>query len=257
MNYDTRLLRADIRAGITSAAVVLPLALAFGVVSGLGPIAGLWGAVAVGFLAAVVGGTRVQISAATAPVAIAVSFILVRYADSAVEALAIIFIAGIIQILLGLLRLGNLVQYTPYSVASGFISGVGIMVVLLQVLPFFGADPVLGNPLDSIREWPGAARDMDFHAFGLAGHHLRDLRGMAKAVAQLRASRRWRARVRDRSRRMDLRRGSPPHRSRRRSGFLGNGDASRRLLGCCRRSDDHRSHRHAEQPPKRLGSPTR
>ena len=168
MNYDAQLLRADIRAGITSAAVVLPLALAFGVVSGLGPVAGLWGAVAVGLLAAVVGGTRVQISAATAPVAIAVSFILVRYADSAFEALAIIFIAGIIQILLGLLRLGNLVQYTPYSVASGFISGVGIMVVLLQVLPFFGADPVLGNPLDSIREWPDAARDMDFHAFGLA-----------------------------------------------------------------------------------------
>ncbi len=109
MNYDVQLLRADSRAGLTSAAVVLPLALAFGVVSGLGPVAGLWGAVAVGFLAAVLGGTRVQISAATAPVAIAVSFVLVRYADSAVEALTIIFIAGIIQVLLGVLRLGNLV----------------------------------------------------------------------------------------------------------------------------------------------------
>ncbi len=168
MNYDSGNFRADLRAGIVSAIVVLPLALAFGVVSGLGPIAGLWGAVAVGFIAAVAGGTRVQISAATAPVALAVSFVLVRYADSPVEALTIIFIAGIIQVLLGLLRIGNLFQYTPHSVTSGFVSGVGVMVVLLQVLPFFGADPVMGNPIDSIRHWDDAARDMDFHALGVA-----------------------------------------------------------------------------------------
>ena len=168
MNYDTQRLRADLGAGLVSAIVVLPLALAFGVVSGLGPIAGLWGAVAVGFIAAVLGGTRVQISAATAPTAIAVSFVLVRYADTPVEAVVIIFIAGVLQVLIGLLRFGSLVQYTPYSVTAGFISGIGVMLVLLQVLPFFGADPILGNPIDSIRHWDDAARDMDFHAFGLA-----------------------------------------------------------------------------------------
>ena len=168
MKYDTLRLRSDVRGGITAAAVVLPLALAFGVVSGLGPVAGLWGAVAVGFLAAVAGGTRIQISATTAPVAIAVSFVLVRSADSLAEALAIIFIAGIIQVLLGLLRLGNLVQYTPYSVTSGFISGVGVMIVLLQVLPILGASAHLGNPLDSIRAWPDALSDTDFHALALA-----------------------------------------------------------------------------------------
>ncbi|MDE0498729.1 MAG: SulP family inorganic anion transporter [Acidimicrobiales bacterium] len=168
MNYDSGRLRADLGAGLVSAIVVLPLALAFGVVSGLGPIAGLWGAVAVGFIAAVLGGSRVQVSAATAPMAIAVSFVLVRYADTPVEALVIIFIAGVLQVLMGLLRLGSLVQYTPYSVTSGFISGIGVMLVLLQVLPFFGADPILGNPIDSIRHWDDAASDMDFHAFGLA-----------------------------------------------------------------------------------------
>lgn len=168
MNYDSQRLRTDLGAGLVSAIVVLPLALAFGVVSGLGPVAGLWGAVAVGFIAAVLGGTRVQISAATAPMAIAVSFVLVRYADTPVEALVIIFVAGVLQVLMGLLRLGSLVQYTPYSVTSGFVSGVGVMLVLLQVLPFFGADPILGNPIDSIRHWDDAASDMDFHAFGLA-----------------------------------------------------------------------------------------
>ncbi|WP_419946130.1 SulP family inorganic anion transporter [Candidatus Poriferisodalis sp.] len=168
MSYDTQRLRADLGAGVVSAIVVLPLALAFGVMSGLGPIAGLWGAVAVGFIAAVLGGTRVQISAATAPMAIAVSFVLVRYADTPGEALAVIFIAGVIQMLIGLLRLGDLVQFTPHSVTSGFISGIGVMVVMLQVLPFFGADPIGGNPIDSIRHWDDAANDMDFHAFGLA-----------------------------------------------------------------------------------------
>lgn len=168
MSYDIGRLRADLGAGLVSAIVVLPLALAFGVVSGLGPVAGLWGAVAVGFLAAVLGGSRVQISAATAPVALAVSFVLVRYADTPAEALVIIFIAGVLQVLIGLLRLGSLVQYTPYSVTAGFISGIGVMVVLLQVLPFFGADPILGNPIEGIRHWGDAANDMDFHAFGLA-----------------------------------------------------------------------------------------
>jgi len=168
MDYDISNLRADLRAGAVSAVTVLPLAVAFGVVSGLGAVAGLWGAVAVGLIAAVAGGTRVQISAATAPVAIAVSFVLVRYADTPVEALAVIFIAGVLQVLMGLLRLGSLVQYTPYSVTSGFVSGIGVMLVLLQVLPFFGADPILGNPIDSIRHWDDAASDMDFHAFGLA-----------------------------------------------------------------------------------------
>ncbi|MCY3892430.1 MAG: SulP family inorganic anion transporter [Acidimicrobiaceae bacterium] len=168
MDYDISNLRADLRAGAVSAVTVLPLAVAFGVVSGLGAVAGLWGAVAVGLIAAVAGGTRVQISAATAPVAIAVSFVLVRYADTPVEALAVIFIAGVLQVLMGLLRLGSLVQYTPYSVTSGFVSGIGVMLVLLQVLPFFGADPILGSPIDSIRHWDDAASDMDFHAFGLA-----------------------------------------------------------------------------------------
>ena len=168
MDYDISNLRADLRAGAVSAVTVLPLAVAFGVVSGFGAVAGLWGAVAVGLIAAVAGGTRVQISAATAPVAIAVSFVLVRYADTPVEALAVIFIAGVLQVLMGLLRLGSLVQYTPYSVTSGFVSGIGVMLVLLQVLPFFGADPILGNPIDSIRHWDDAASDMDFHAFGLA-----------------------------------------------------------------------------------------
>ena len=82
MNYDAQTLRRDLAGGIASALVVLPLALAFGVVSGLGAAAGLYGAAAVGFFAAVFGGTKVQVSGATAPVAVAMSFVVAHYADS-------------------------------------------------------------------------------------------------------------------------------------------------------------------------------
>ena len=81
MNYDARTLRRDLAAGIASALVVLPLALAFGVVSGLGAAASLYGAAAVGFFAAVFGGTKVQVSGATAPMAVAMSFVVAHYAD--------------------------------------------------------------------------------------------------------------------------------------------------------------------------------
>ena len=107
MSYDAQTLRRDLAGGIASALVVLPLALAFGVVSGLGAAAGLYGAVAVGFFAAVFGGTKVQVSGATAPVAVAMSFVVAHYADSGPEALTIIVLAGLIQILLGFLRVGS------------------------------------------------------------------------------------------------------------------------------------------------------
>ena len=135
MNYDAPTLRRDLAGGIASALVVLPLALAFGVVSGLGAAAGLYGAAAVGLFAAVFGGTRVQVSGATAPMAVAMSFVVAHYADSGPEALTIIVLAGLIQILLGVLRVGSLVAYTPYSVVSGFTSGVAIIIIAMQVLP--------------------------------------------------------------------------------------------------------------------------
>ena len=139
MNYDARTLRGDLAGGIASALVVLPLALAFGVVSGLGAAAGLYGAAAVGLFTAVFGGTKVQVSGATAPMAVAMSFVVAHYADSGPEALTIIVLAGLIQILLGVLRVGSLVAYTPYSVVSGFTSGVAIIIIAMQVLPFMGA----------------------------------------------------------------------------------------------------------------------
>ncbi len=166
--YDLPRLRDDTFGGLTAAVVALPLSLAFGVASGLGAIAGLYGAIAVGFFAAVFGGTKTQISGPTAPLAVAMSVVVTSYADSLTEALTIAALAGVIQILLGALRLGSFVAYTPYAVVSGFTTGVGAIIILVQSLPFLGTPVALGGPLASIQRWPEALANINLDALLLA-----------------------------------------------------------------------------------------
>ncbi len=168
VNYGLQTLREDTFGGLTAAVVALPLSVAFGVASGLGAIAGLYGAVAVGFFAAVFGGTSTQISGPTAPLAVAMSVVVTSYADSLAEALTIAALAGVIQILLGTLRLGSFVAYTPHSVISGFTSGVGAIIILVQSLPLLGTPVALGGPLAAVRKWPEVFTSIDFEALLLA-----------------------------------------------------------------------------------------
>ena len=168
MKYNLQTLRGDIFGGITAAVVGLPVALGFGVVSGLGALAGIYGAIATGFFAAVFGGTRSQISGPTGPMAMAMAVIVASHANSLAEAFTIAIMAGLIQILLGLLRIGRFVAFTPYSVISGFMSGIGIIIILLQTLPFLGAPVADGGPLGAIRGWPDAIGGINFSAFAIA-----------------------------------------------------------------------------------------
>ncbi|MDE2869879.1 MAG: SulP family inorganic anion transporter [Chloroflexota bacterium] len=169
ISYDLPTLRGDLFGGVTAAVVGLPVALAFGVASGLGPVAGLYGAIAVGFFAAVFGGTRSQISGPTGPMAVAMAVIVTTHAQSLTEAFTIAVMAGLIQIALGVLRIGRFVGYTPYSVISGFMSGVGIIIILVQTLPFLGAPVATGGPLGAVQAWPEAIRDVNFGALVIAG----------------------------------------------------------------------------------------
>ena len=105
----------------------MPVALAFGVASGLRALAGIYGAIAVGFFAAVFSGTKSQISGSTGPMAVAMAAVVTIHADNLAQAFAIVILAGLIQILLGLMRVGRLVAFTPYSVISGFMSGIGVI----------------------------------------------------------------------------------------------------------------------------------
>ena len=157
--YDLQTLRGDVFGGVTSAVVGLPVALAFGIASGLGAIAGLYGAVAVGFFAAVFGGTRSQISGPTGSMLVAMTVIVSANADNLAKAFTIVIMAGLIQVLLGLLRIGRFVAYTPYSVISGFMSGVGIIIILVQTLPFVGVEIATGGPVEAIRTWPDLLSD--------------------------------------------------------------------------------------------------
>ena len=168
MQYDLESFRGDLFGGLTSAVVGLPVALGFGVVSGLGALAGMYGAIAVGFFAAIFGGTRSQISGPTGPMAVAMAVIVTSYADSLAEALTIAVLAGLIQILLGVVGLGRFVAYTPYSVISGFMSGIGIIILLLQSLPFLGATVAEGGPLGAIRAWPDALGNLNVGALVIA-----------------------------------------------------------------------------------------
>ena len=168
MSYDIRTFRGDVFGGVTAAVVGLPVSLAFGVASGLGAIAGMYGAVAVGFFAAVFGGTKSQISGPTGPMAVAMAVIVTSHAESLAEAFTIVIMAGLLQILLGVLRIGRFVAYTPYSVISGFMSGIGVIILLIQTLPFLGAATATGGPVGAVRAWPDALADMNVSAVAIA-----------------------------------------------------------------------------------------
>ena len=153
----------DVFGGVTSAIVMLPLALAFGVASGLGPVAGVYGAVAVGFFAAAFGGTPAQISGPTGPMTIAMAAVVTLYAHDLATAFTIVMLAGLIQISLGFLRVGRFVGYTPYSVISGFMTGIGAIIIILQVVTILGAEPIPGGPLVQIAAWPEAIANPNPH----------------------------------------------------------------------------------------------
>ena len=150
LKYDFQTLRGDVLGGVTAAVVGLPVALAFGLAAGLSPAAGIYGAISVGFFAAVFGGTRALISGPTGSMTVAMAVIVASRANNIAEAFTIVIMAGLIQMLFGLLRIGRYVTYTPYSVISGFMTGVGVIIILVQAPPFLGAPISAGGPMATL-----------------------------------------------------------------------------------------------------------
>lgn len=130
--------RGDLSGGLTAAVVALPLALAFGVASGAGPIAGLYGAIAVGFFAALFGGTPSQVSGPTGPMTVVMTAILAQYQHDPALAFTVVSMGGAFQVLFGIFGFGRYIIYMPYPVISGFMSGIGIIIMSLQVGPLLG-----------------------------------------------------------------------------------------------------------------------
>ncbi|MEL7140698.1 MAG: SulP family inorganic anion transporter [Cyanobacteria bacterium J06573_11] len=166
-----RNLRGDLFGGITAAIVALPLALAFGVSSGAGATAGLYGAIAIGFFAALFGGTPSQISGPTGPMTVVMATVftglIAKYPENGLAlAFTVVMLGGLFQICFGLLRLGEYITLMPYTVISGFMSGIGVIIFTLQLAPLFGQ---LGSSsvVESIQQLPEVILAPNMPALGL------------------------------------------------------------------------------------------
>ena len=165
--FDTSNLRGDIMGGITTGVVALPLALAFGEASGAGPIAGLYGAIIVGFFAAMFGGTGANVSGPTGPMIVVFAGVFASLSgDPALVFLAVI-LAGFIQILLGLFKFGQYIKLVPYPVVSGFMSGIGCIIIALQTARLFGHEPIGKGTIPALQSIPGAVADPNWTALFL------------------------------------------------------------------------------------------
>lgn len=165
--FDSIDLKGDIFGGVTTAIISLPLALAFGVASGAGAEAGLWGAIMVGLFAALFGGSSTLISEPTGPMTVIMTAILTsmmaKYPETGVAmSFTVVMMAGAFQILLGTLKLGKYVTLMPYSVISGFMSGIGVILIILQLSPLLGHSAPSGGVLGTLSALPNTLYNFKF-----------------------------------------------------------------------------------------------
>ncbi|AUC61998.1 sulfate permease, SulP family [Cyanobacterium sp. HL-69] len=152
-------LKGDIFGGLTAAVVALPMALAFGIASGAGASAGIWGAILVGFFASLFGGTPSLISEPTGPMTVIVTAVMAELIARNPETglamgFTVIMMAGVFQILFGVLKLGKYITMLPYNVISGFMTGIGVILIFLQIAPFLGQETPAGGVIGVIRNLP-------------------------------------------------------------------------------------------------------
>ncbi len=155
-----RNVKGDIFGGITAAVIALPMALTFGVASGAGASAGLWGAILVGFFAALFGGTPTLISEPTGPMTVIMTAVIASLtaanpgSEGMAMAFTVVMLAGVFQIIFGVLKLGKYVTLMPYTVVSGFMSGIGVILIILQTAPFLGQDSPKGGVIGTVQNLP-------------------------------------------------------------------------------------------------------
>ncbi|MDU0353079.1 SulP family inorganic anion transporter [Paraglaciecola aquimarina] len=166
MKIDFSHLRGDLTGGITAGVVALPLALALGVASGLGPLAGLYGAIAVGFFAALFGGTPSQISGPTGPMVVVLAGLFASLSGNVELIFTAIILAGIFQVIFGIIGVGQYIRLVPYPVISGFMTGIGAIIIILQLGPIMGHDSP-GGTIGALSYLPQALSNINFVALGL------------------------------------------------------------------------------------------
>nr|WP_211091926.1 SulP family inorganic anion transporter [Vibrio agarilyticus] len=167
-------MKGDLFGGVTTAIISLPLALAFGVASGAGAEAGLWGAIMVGLFASLFGGSSTLISEPTGPMTVIMTAVLTsmmaKYPETGMAmTFTVVMMAGAFQILLGTLRLGKYVTLMPYSVISGFMSGIGVILIILQLSPLLGHAAPPGGVMGTLKALPQLIESIRFGELLLGG----------------------------------------------------------------------------------------
>ena len=154
----------DLWAGILTGLVLIPMGMAYGIITGVGPASGLYGVAIIGLIAAIAGGTRGLISGPSIVVSIVLAPVVAQYGLA--TAFAAGMLAGLVLIALGLFRLGRFVAYIPYSLLSGLFTAVGVHLILVQVLQAIGQQPAPVN-INIIGTWMDSA--LNYHALAITG----------------------------------------------------------------------------------------
>ncbi|MFK8021275.1 MAG: SulP family inorganic anion transporter [Pseudomonadales bacterium] len=162
--FDFSNLRGDVFGGLTAGIVALPLALAFGEASGAGPIAGIWGAIIVGFFASLFGGTGSNVSGPTGPMVVVFAGVFASLSGNVALIFAAVVLAGLLQIMMGVFKMGQYIRLVPYPVVSGFMSGIGCIIIALQLSRLFGHEPEGGGTIPALTAIPGAVMDPNLAA---------------------------------------------------------------------------------------------
>lgn len=171
--FDSKSRANDVMGGVTAAIVSLPLALAFGVASGAGAQAGIYGALLVGLFAAIFGGTRTLISEPTGPMTVVMTAVIASFTAAHPDkglamAFTVVMIAGLMQILLGALKFGRYITLMPYSVISGFMSGIGVLLIILQLPNLVGVAGISGGGVGVIESLPEISANIKWPELTLA-----------------------------------------------------------------------------------------
>ena len=153
----------NILSGLTAAIIALPLAIAFGISSGLGASAGIYGAIFLGFFASLFGGTKTQISGPTGPMTVISASVVAAFGANLALVFTTFLLAGLFQIILGLVKVGKFVRFIPYPVISGFMNGIGMIIILLQINVALGQD-AKSSILEALAGIPQALASLNFQA---------------------------------------------------------------------------------------------
>ncbi len=166
INEFLNILKGDASGGVIAAIVALPQALAFGVATGIGAIAGIWGAIILSFVSGVFGPNTPLISGPTGPCTIALATIIVQHSFDLNAVFLILLMAALIQLAISLTKASDIVKYVPYPVISGFMNGVGFILIVMQLNPLLGHD-VMPTVNQTLLALPASLADINFSALFL------------------------------------------------------------------------------------------